>query len=59
MIIGRYIMVQLDLSVEFKLHVLQWDGITVPMKEHSGMLGKSYLTSYEMREVVIQTVEPL
>ena len=32
MIIGRDLMVQLGLSANFKNEVLQWDGITVPMK---------------------------
>ena len=29
------------------------------MKEPSGLLGKSYLTSCEMRKVVMQTAEPV
>ena len=45
------------MSAEFKRQVLQWDGITVAMKETSGMIGKSDLTSYKMIEVVMQTSE--
>ena len=41
MIIGRALMVQLDLSAEFKRQVLQWYGVTLPMKEPSGMIGKN------------------
>ena len=29
------------------------------MKERSGTLGQTYLTSHEMREVVMQTAEPV
>ena len=32
MIIGHDIMVQLDLSADLKRQVLQWDGVTVPIK---------------------------
>ena len=58
MIIGRDLMVKLGLSAEFKLQVLQWDGVTSPMKEPICLLGKSYSTSRKMREVVIQNAEP-
>ena len=57
MIIGRNLMVKLCLSPEFKNQVLQWYGVTVPMKEPSGLPGKLYLNKREMREVVIGTVE--
>ena len=56
MIICRDPMLQLGLLAEFKRRVLKRYGVTVPMKEPRGMLGKSYLTSHKMREVVIQTV---
>ena len=59
MIIGSDLLVQIGLLAEFKHQVLQWDGVTVPMKEHSGMLGKSDITSREIYEVVIQTAEPV
>ena len=58
MIIGRDLMVQLGLPVDFKCQVLQWDDLIVPMKEPSGIIGKSDLTSHGMREVVMQTAEP-
>ena len=58
MIIGSDLMVQLGLTTDFKHQVLQWDGETVPMKEPSGLLGKSDLNKHEMREVVMKTVEP-
>ena len=58
MIIGRDLMVQLGLTANFKRQFLQWYGDTIHMKEPSGLLGKSDLTKREMREVVIQTVEP-
>ena len=57
MIIGRDLMVQLGLSADFKHQVLQWDGVTVPMKEPRGLLWKEDLTSYEMRKVAMQTAE--
>ena len=58
MIIVRDLMVQLGLSSKFKRQFLQWDGVTVPMKEPRGLLVKSNLTSCKMREVVMQTSEP-
>ena len=39
-IIGRDLIVQLDLTENFKRQVLWWDGETVPMKQPSGMLEK-------------------
>ena len=57
MIIGCYLVVQLVLLVEFNHQVLQWNGITAPMKELISLLGQSYLTIDEMRELVIQTAE--
>ena len=51
MIIGHDLMVQLGLSADFKRKVLKWDGVTLPMKEPSGIQGKSYLTSHNMCKV--------
>ena len=48
-------MVQLGPLADFKRQVLQWDGVKVTTKEPIGLLGKSYLTSQEMRKVIIQT----
>ena len=48
MIIGRDLMVQLGLLSGFKRQVLQWGGVTASMKEPISMLGKTYLTSYDM-----------
>ena len=42
MIIDYDLMVQLGLLDDFKHQVLKWDGVTVPMEETSGILGKSY-----------------
>ena len=50
-------MVQPSLSTEFNCQVLQWDGITAPMKEPIGILGKTYLTSRKMRKVIMKTAE--
>ena len=55
MIIGRDLMVQLGILSDFKCQLLQWDGTTVPMKEPSGMIGKSDLNKRKMRKVVMQT----
>ena len=57
-IIGRYLMVQLGLTVDFNHQVLQWYGATLHMKGPSGMLGKSDLNKRGMREVVMHTIEP-
>ena len=53
MIIGRELMVQLDLTADFKHQVLQWDGATVHMKEPRGLLGKSDLNKRDMRKLVM------
>ena len=59
MIIGRNMIVQLGLSSEFKCRVLQWDGVTVTIKETRGLMGQTYLTCCNMCEVVMQTTEPV
>ena len=59
MIIGVGLLVQLALLDEFKHQVLHWDGVTVTLKEPRSMLGKSDLTSRDMREVVMQTEDPV
>ena len=38
MIIGRDLMVQLGLSADFKHQILQWHGVTLPMKEPSSLI---------------------
>ena len=58
MIIGRDLMIQIGLTVDFKHQVLQWDGANVHMKYPSSFLGQSDLTKCEMREVVMQAAEP-
>ena len=58
-IICRDMMVQLCPSANFRRQFLQWDGATLPMKEPRNLLGKPYLTSCDMREVEIQTTEPV
>ena len=45
MIIGHDLMVQLGLPANFKIQVLQWGGVTIPVKEPKGLLEKLYLTS--------------
>ena len=59
MIIGHDLMAQLGLSDGFKRQVLEWDDATVTMKEPSGLIGQTYLTSYDMREVVMQKEDPV
>ena len=48
-------MVQIGLMDDFKRQVLQWGGAKLPMKETSGLLGKSDLSKREMRKVIMQT----
>ena len=48
MVIGRNLLVQLGLNADFKYQVLQWDVATVPMKDPSGLLGKTDLNKREM-----------
>ena len=58
-VIGHDLMVKLGLSDNFKYQVLQWGGVTVPMKEPICILSKSYLTSHDMSGLVMQTAEPV
>ena len=58
MIICRDLMVQLGLTAILKCQFLQWDGATVHMKEHKGLLRQYDLTKREMCEVVMQNAEP-
>ena len=58
MIIGSDLMIQLGISVDFKHSVIQWDGVTVPMKKLRSLLGKSDSASFKMREVSVKTSEP-
>ena len=55
MIIVCDLMVQLGLLVDFKRQVLQWDGDNFPIKEPIGLQGKTYLISWRMHEVAMQT----
>ena len=59
MIIYHDLMVQLGLLDGFRCQVLQWGGTTVPMKEPCSLIGQTYLPSFEMRDVVMQTKEPV
>ena len=43
MIIVRDLMLQPGILDEFKHQFIQWDGATVPIKEPSSLLGKTYL----------------
>ena len=57
MIIGLDRMVQLFLLDDFKRQLIQLDGATLPMKEPIYLLGKTDLTSHEMRELAMKTEE--
>ena len=59
MIIGRERMVQLGPLAYFKRQVLQWGGVTVPMKKNSSLLRQADLTRCDMRKVVMNTAEPV
>ena len=43
---------------DFKSQVLQWDYVTVPMKYPRSLLGQTSLTSSEMSQVLMHTIEP-
>ena len=58
MIIGCDLIVQLCLTNNFKLQILQWDGAKEPMKKPRGLIGKPDLNKRKMRKVIMQTVEP-
>ena len=53
MIIGRNLMVQLGLPDNLKCQVLQWGGVTVPMKQNISLLGQTDITSCEMHKLVM------
>ena len=55
MITGYYLKVQIGLTVDFKCQVLQWDGVTVFMKEYISFIGRYDITKHDMRKVVMQT----
>ena len=59
MIIGSDLLVQIGLLAEFKHQVLQWDGVTVTMKEPRCLLGQTDQTSREIHKVVMHTEEPV
>ena len=59
MIIGCEVMVQLGLLDDCKRKVLQWDGVTVTMKEPRCLLGQTDQTSREIHKVVMHTEEPV
>ena len=52
-------MLQLGLLAGFKRQVLQLDDAKLPMKEPIGLIDKTDLTSCDMREVLMQTEEPV
>ena len=52
MIIGCDVMVQLGLSANFKHQFLQWDGVTVPMKAPSCLLGKSDIKGKASKKLI-------
>ena len=52
-------MVLLCLSTDFKFQFLQWNAVTVLIKEPISLLGKPYLNIFRMHEVVIKTAEPV
>ena len=58
MIIVHDLTVQLYLTANFKHQFIQWDGAALPMKEPSGLIGKSDSNKRDMREVVIHNAEP-
>ena len=58
MIIGRDLMVQLGLMANFNRQFLQWDGATFYIKDPSSLIWKPDLPKREIREVMMQNVEP-
>ena len=59
MIILLDIMIQVGLIENFKLQVIQWGINSVSMKEPRDFLCQTDLTSCDMREVVMQTQNPV
>ena len=59
MIIFCDLMAQLGLLSDFIIVVLQQDGATATMKEPIGLIEQTNPTSSEMRELVMQTSEPV
>ena len=56
MIIVRDLMLHLGLMANSKHQFLQWDDAAVPMMYLSSLLGQTYLTIRNIREVAMKTV---
>ena len=57
MIIGRDLMIQIGLLNNFRREVIKRDGVTLSVKELICLPGQTYITSSEMRKMLIQIVE--
>ena len=63
LVIGYYItidhelMLQIGLVGNFERQVVQLDNVSLPIKGQISLLGQTYLTSHEMRDLVMYTVE--
>ena len=55
-ILGRDLIIQLGLKVEFSRQVLEWYGTVEPIKDPGNFHGQPDLTKCEIQEVVMQTV---
>ena len=58
MIICHDMIVKIILMADFKRKVLAWDNLEVPIKEKGNFIGKMKLPKQEMRQVVMQNIEP-
>ena len=58
-IIGRDLMVKLSLIANFKRKVLEWDNNIVTTKDTGNLLGKPNIAGINMREVAMNTTEPV
>ena len=58
MMIGCELVVKLVIPDKYKFRVIQWNCVTVPIKEPSDIICQIDITSRDMIEVLMQTPEP-
>ena len=58
MIIGRDLLGQLGIVIDYKNHIIDWEGIKIPMRDYE-RLRKLNLTSKELNTIIHNTKEPI
>ena len=58
MIIGRDLLGQLGMIIDYKDHLIDWEGIKIPMRDYE-RLRELNLTSRELNTIIHNTTEPI